>query len=64
MRRRFSDDEEERQQMDGFWDSGQDGVNIAADHFFGVTIILICFVGQEPPGLLTLWRSSTRKCLQ
>jgi|TARA_Y100000022_G_scaffold199233_1_gene211220 putative nucleotidyltransferase with HDIG domain len=55
-RRRVSlDDEVRAQQMDGFsgfWTRW--GKHLLQTIFFGVTIILICFVGQEPPGLRTL----------
>ena len=36
----------------GFWE--KIGKNLFQTIFFGVAIVLICFVGQEPPGLRTL----------
>jgi len=36
----------------GYWNSW--AKNLIQTLFFGVTIVIICFVGQEPPGLRTL----------
>ena len=54
-RRALKEEESGRQNLDGFsafW--ARTGKNLLQTIFFGVTIVLICFVGQEPPGLRTL----------
>jgi putative nucleotidyltransferase with HDIG domain len=55
-RRRITDkDDSKRNNMDGlsgFW--AKWGKHSFQTTLFGLTIILICFVGQEPPGLRTL----------
>ncbi len=55
-RRRISqDDEVKSHRMDGFsgfWSNW--GKHLLQTILFGIAIILICFVGQEPPGLRTL----------
>ncbi len=51
----IQDDEKLVMPKDGvsaFWNNW--GKNLAQTLLFGVAIILICFVGQEPPGLRTL----------
>ena len=54
-RRALKEEESGRQNLEGFsafWT--RTGKNLLQTIFFGVTIVLICFVGQEPPGLRTL----------
>ncbi len=54
-RRALQEEDSGRQNLEGFsgfW--ARTGKNLFQTIFFGVTIVLICFVGQEPPGLRTL----------
>jgi len=54
-RRALQEEDSGKQNLDGFsgfW--ARTGKNLFQTIFFGVTIVLICFVGQEPPGLRTL----------
>jgi len=54
-RRALQEENSERQNLEGFsgfW--ARTGKNLFQTIFFGVTVVLICFVGQEPPGLRTL----------
>lgn len=55
-RRRVLQEEDSQKEnlegISGFW--RKFGKNLFQTILFGVTIVLICFVGQEPPGLRTL----------
>ena len=54
-RRALQEEDSGRQNLEGFsgfW--ARTGKNLSQTILFGVTIVLICFVGQEPPGLRTL----------
>ena len=54
-RRALQEEDSGRQNLEGFsgfW--ARTGKNLFQTIFFGITIVLICFVGQEPPGLRTL----------
>ena len=49
-RRALQEEDSGRQNLEGFsgfW--ARTGKNLFQTIFFGVTIVLICFVGQEPP---------------
>ncbi len=54
-RRTLQDDEKlviPKEGVSAFWNNW--GKNLVQTLFFGAAIILICFVGQEPPGLRTM----------